>query len=477
MKKLIVTSIIALLLLGGETAIARNRPDEYLGLPGDNLNLYAVMKLFQSLRTLEDFERSLNDQNSRINNLDLNGDNLIDYISVIDYPDGNNHNIVLQVALNRTEKQDVAVFTVQRFYNGSVQIQLIGDAALYGKNYIIEPIYADNSVETPNPGYVGTAGYADNTTVVTYTAFDIAAWPLISYIYMPGYITWHSSWYWGYWPEYWHPWRPYYWDYYYGYHYNCFPDYYRNYHHCDYNRYHGYDDFYYSNKRSYSHEVNRRIVDGGYKTTYSHPEQRREGAELYARTNQGQNNRRADNAAISSQGKRSFSTVASERRSAGNNSNSTYKSAKQTTDRRATVSRKSNNPGTVSRSTAPGTTNSRGTVSRQNSSPNTFSKSSGNRTERSITNANTFKKSNANREMTASSANRPTRSTPSTFSQRAASRPGPAVSHQSARSSGKSPQSFSSTVQRSSRASSPGTSVSSKSSSREPKADKSTSRR
>jgi hypothetical protein len=477
MKKLIVTSIIALLLLGGETAIARNRPDEYLGLPGDNLNLYAVMKLFQSSRTLEDFERRLNDQDSRINNLDLNGDNLIDYISVIDYPDGNNHNIVMQVALNRTEKQDVAVFTVQRFYNGSVQIQLVGDEALYGRNYIIEPIYADNSVETPNPGYVGTVGYADNTTVVTYTAFDIAVWPLISYIYMPGYIAWHSAWYWGYWPEYWHPWRPYYWDYYYGYHYNCFPDYYRHYHHCDYNRYHGYHDFYYSNKRSYSHEVSRRIVDGGYKTTYSHPEQRREGAEMYARTNQGQNNRRSDNTTISSQGARSFSTMASERRSAGNNSNATHKSAQQTTEKRGTVSRKSNNTSAKSGYAAPGTTERRGTISRQNNNTSSLSKSSVNRTERSMNHANTFKKSNATQKMTASSANRPTRSTASTFSQRAASRPDPSVSHKSARASGKSPQSFSSAVQRSSRTGSPATSVSSKSSSRETKAEKSTSRR
>jgi len=66
---------------------------------------------------------------------------------VSDYVDGDVHNIVLRVALNRNEYQDVAVFTVQKYRDGSVAIQLIGDEALYGKNYIIEPIYA----ETPNP--------------------------------------------------------------------------------------------------------------------------------------------------------------------------------------------------------------------------------------------------------------------------------------------------------------------------------------
>ena len=120
MKKFIITSILAALVTAGPAVMAQDIPDEYLGLPGDNLNLYAVMNLFQESQTLEDFERNLNDANSRINNLDLNGDNLVDYITVNDYVDGNVHNIVLRVALNRNETQDVAVFTVQRFRNGSV---------------------------------------------------------------------------------------------------------------------------------------------------------------------------------------------------------------------------------------------------------------------------------------------------------------------------------------------------------------------
>ena len=158
MKKLIITSVLALLLAGVGTIKAQENPEEYLGLPGDNLNLYAVMDLFQKSETLEGFERDLNAENTRINNLDLNGDNLVDYIMVSDYVDGNVHNIVLRVALNQKEYQDVAVFTVQKFGNGEVQIQLIGDEALYGRNYIIEPNYA----ETPNPGYTGRTRYAYN---------------------------------------------------------------------------------------------------------------------------------------------------------------------------------------------------------------------------------------------------------------------------------------------------------------------------
>jgi hypothetical protein len=284
MKKFIITSILTVLVAAGTTTVAQNYPDEYLGLPGDNLNLYAVLNLFQKSETLEGFERTLNDENSRINNLDLNGDKMVDYIIVKDYIDGNVHNIVLRVALNRNEYQDVAVFTVQRFRNGSVEIQLIGDEALYGKNYIIEPIYADNYGETPNPGYSGSTVYRNNITVVRTSAFEIALWPLIRFIYMPNYVIWNSSWYWGYYPSYWHPWRPYYWHYYYGYHYHWFPQYYSHYHHWNQNRYPHYNDFYYNNIRSHSPYVSARIKEGHYKSTYSHPEQRRDGENLYSKS-------------------------------------------------------------------------------------------------------------------------------------------------------------------------------------------------
>ena len=74
MKKLICTTILTVLMASAAIAGRQDYPEEYLGLPGDNLNLYAVMNLFQESETLEAFERSLNEENSRINNLDLNND-------------------------------------------------------------------------------------------------------------------------------------------------------------------------------------------------------------------------------------------------------------------------------------------------------------------------------------------------------------------------------------------------------------------
>jgi hypothetical protein len=397
MKRIIIISIVSLLIASGINIKAQDKPAEYLGLPGDNLNLYAVMELFQKSATLEDFERNLNDENSRINNLDLNGDGLIDYISVNDYVDGDVHTIVLSVPLNRNEKQDVAVFTVQRFRNGPVQIQLIGDDELYGKNYIIEPIYDDNAVKTPNPGYTGNN---PNINVVRTTTLEIAAWPLIGFIYRPDYRIWHSSWYWGYYPPYWHPWRPFFWDYYYGYYHNWYPDYYRHYRHWDQPRYIRYNDFYYSNLRSHSREVNVRITEGNYKATYSHPEQRRDGEALYTKLHSDRS---------------SVSGPASDRRSVNTNQNRTNVSAGQNegNSRRSvsTVNRRSSNTssgqnaatsrrssGTGNVSSKPEPTQRKETVKSSSEKPEKSIKKSDRKSEKKRKSETSVKKDEKNKE-------------------------------------------------------------------------------
>jgi hypothetical protein len=296
MKKLITISLFAALLTSGMALKAQDQPRDYLGLPGDNLNLYAVMQMFQESQTLEEFEKNLNDPNSNINNLDLNGDNLVDYLRVIDDVDGNVHNIIIQDQISQNETQDVAVFTVQRFSNGDVQIQLTGDEALYGQNYIIEPRF-DNANQTPNPGYTGNSEVVNgrNVTVVTTTPVVIATWPMIRFIYSPRYVVWRSRWYWGYYPSYWHPWKPHYWDYYYGYHYNLYNNYYGYYRRVNNHRYTNWNTYYYTSRRAHSPYVYNKVHSGYYKSTYSHPDQRKLGEAAYRKTYPSQNRRSTGN--------------------------------------------------------------------------------------------------------------------------------------------------------------------------------------
>ena len=316
-------------LFTGIGALAQNQGEDYLGLPGDNLNLYAVMKLFQESRTLEEFERDLNDESSRINNLDLNGDNQIDYISVFDNVNGNVHTIVLQVAINERERQDVAVFTVGKDSEGNVWLQLTGDEALYGKNYIIEPIL-DNVAETPNPGYVGTATTVNGRRVVQTTTSVTSAtpkvvmvttWPIVTYIYSPAYVIWRSPWYWGYYPPYWSPWRPYYWHYYYGYHYHWYDRYYVSYHRTYYHRYDYWDRYYYRPHYTYSIVVINNIKSGYYKVTYSRPAERSRGEALYLST-YGNNNRRQESVSVAETNRRNTAATTTNNRSTVNNSSS-----------------------------------------------------------------------------------------------------------------------------------------------------------
>jgi len=177
MKTLIRIAMCALVLLSGTALRAQQQP-ELLNLPGDNLNLYAVMKIFQESETLELFEQKLNDEGSRINNLDLNGDNYIDYIKVVDYVEKNVHYIIMQVAINATETQDVAVFVVRKDPDGQVVMQLVGDEDLYGKFYIIEPYYDNDKGTTPNPGDYGNTCSTQTVVVQQTTTYEVTIRPL-----------------------------------------------------------------------------------------------------------------------------------------------------------------------------------------------------------------------------------------------------------------------------------------------------------
>jgi len=192
MKKLILSTLLVIISL---FTFAQEEP---LGLLGDNLNLYSVLNLFQRSETLEIFEKNLNLQNSKINNLDLNIDGRTDYIHVIDHVNGHTHAIVLKVNINQYETQDVAVIEVEKI-NNQIHIQIIGDEALYGKDYIVEP----NDQTTSNPGY---------------KYIPVSSWLIFSYMYNPYYIGYSSPYYWGYYPYYWNPWSPMYYDAYYSYH-------------------------------------------------------------------------------------------------------------------------------------------------------------------------------------------------------------------------------------------------------------------
>src|SRR5215813_5905227 len=171
-----------------------------LGLAGDGLDLYAVLDLFQNSKTIESFEKSLNDPKTKINNLDLDLDGKVDFIKVVtekkDKKD-ESYMFILRVDVSKTESQDVAVILLDRDKDKKVSLQIVGDEDLYGKDYVIEP--KGNSPITPNPAYKGedpvtVTVEAPATNVVVQQA------PIVQYVYSPAYVPYYPPYYYGYYP-------------------------------------------------------------------------------------------------------------------------------------------------------------------------------------------------------------------------------------------------------------------------------------
>ncbi|ESU26339.1 hypothetical protein FLJC2902T_28220 [Flavobacterium limnosediminis JC2902] len=167
-----------------------------LGLPGDNLDLYAVLDLFQKSKTIEGFEKSLNEQKTGINNLDLDLDKKVDFIKVVTKQKESSFTFILQVAVSKTEEQDVAVILVDKDKNGKVSLQIVGDEDLYGKDYVIEP----KGKETANPGYTGNEPVTQQTTSTTTVVVEQV--PIVQYVYSPAYVPYYPPYYYGYYPPY-----------------------------------------------------------------------------------------------------------------------------------------------------------------------------------------------------------------------------------------------------------------------------------
>lgn len=192
----------------------------------DHLDLKAIGIMFGKAKNLEHFESMINDWENPISNLDLNYDGEVDYLRVLEEPDGDNHIVIIQAVLAKDIFQDVATLIVGKEKN-KVVVQIVGDPYIYGANYVVEPVY----IYTP---------------------------VIYSWFWGPTYVRWYSPYYWGYYPVYY---RPYYCMDYYDYHYHL-RGYYRDYHYVSY-RYVSEPRYRYNESRAYS-EMSRRDYNTRY---------------------------------------------------------------------------------------------------------------------------------------------------------------------------------------------------------------------
>lgn len=249
----------------GQSVFSQSESEEpLLGLPGDDLDLYAVLDLFQDSKTIEDFEKSLNTEENGINNLDLNNDGNVDFIKVETVQDGDDFLFILQDPVSENETQDVAVISLDKDDAGNVTLQIIGDESLYGKDYIIEPITTPMESVTANPGYVGSDPVTTNVQATT-EVIVVEAVPVVQYVYSPYYVHYYPTYYYGYYPYYYRPYRAttiaIYRHRHYHYHHR-----YHHHHHKHHHNHHHYASHYNKSTRNSSSTVNNNIKAGNYPT-------------------------------------------------------------------------------------------------------------------------------------------------------------------------------------------------------------------
>ncbi len=197
MKKVILSWLLSLTIISITSA---QYGSERSGYEGDYFSLEGAIDLFKSSRSINDFERKLNSEDSYVNNLDLDYDGRIDYIRVEHRRQGDFHAIILQVPIDRYEVQDVAVIEIEKVGRRNAILQIIGDEDLYGEEVIVEP-YDDSNYSSSTRNY----NYKNDYVNVYY-------WPAVQSMFDRDYIVYISPFRWQYYPTWWSPWNQYSWN-------------------------------------------------------------------------------------------------------------------------------------------------------------------------------------------------------------------------------------------------------------------------
>jgi hypothetical protein len=175
-------------------------------VPGDNFSLQGALDLFKKAGSPEEFEKLLNTEDSKVNNLDLNDDGNTDYIKVVGKRENDVQIFVLQALVSETESQDIAVIELEKTGSDNAVIDIVGDEDIFGEETIVEP--DDSQDNAFNGGFSMLAGgpnteYSGNGIVV-----NVWGWPCVRYVYAPSYVIWVSPFSWRTRPVWYRPWRP-----------------------------------------------------------------------------------------------------------------------------------------------------------------------------------------------------------------------------------------------------------------------------
>ncbi len=146
-----ILPLFALSLAG--PAMAQQPTTESPGLPGAHFSLERALDLFKRNFEMERFEQELNTDSTGANNLDLDGDGMVDFLRVVGLPrEGGAVVIVVRALVGANEEQDVAVILVGESGVEGGLVQIRGDEDLYTPKTFVEPIAeGDSLARDPSP--------------------------------------------------------------------------------------------------------------------------------------------------------------------------------------------------------------------------------------------------------------------------------------------------------------------------------------
>ncbi len=176
---------------------------------GEDFDLEALPGILEKVNDFEELEKAINDSTNSINNLDLDNNGEVDYILIQEEADGETHIAFLRVAMAEDEFQDVATIEMEKQSSTTATFQIVGDSALYGDVYILEPeggIVDISSTDTePESEYDNGHGPSAPPYVVPFPAVRVT---ICVGVYSPGYTVFVSPYGFMLRPVWFRPWHP-----------------------------------------------------------------------------------------------------------------------------------------------------------------------------------------------------------------------------------------------------------------------------
>ena len=117
-------------------SITCSKKDEY-ETAADGLDLQAVGAVLKKAKDAEEFEKLLNDPNVGVNNLDLDENDLVDFIKVTEYGNESVKGFSLTTETATDQEQEIATIEIEKTSNQEADVQIHGNRQILRRHQLL----------------------------------------------------------------------------------------------------------------------------------------------------------------------------------------------------------------------------------------------------------------------------------------------------------------------------------------------------